>query len=184
MKNTLEKLVSDEIEYFEKIKVNIKNGQQPLTVNMENITNDVLSALPPKDTVVIYIIKANSDLELDYVNANDNREKLINGEEKFAVSKISEKSNWTKENKCIYVGQSKDIKKRLKEHLFINKAKNTYSLRLPKIFESGSVSIEIYEFILDYNDEENNKKHSRDIQIFEDLLWQYYKPLFGRCGAK
>ncbi len=188
MEKKLSELISSEIGYLKDIKINIKNETIKFDAKMDNIENVDLSVLPIKNTLVIYIIKANSDLELDYNKANANREGLINGrneeKKKYAVSRISEESNWTKENKCLYVGQSKDIKKRLKEHLFINTGKDTYALRLPRIFESGSVSITLYEFSIDYNDNELNNKHLRDIQVFEDLLWQEYKPLFGRCGAK
>jgi len=76
-------------------------------------------------------------------------------------------------------GSSEDILKRLKEHLFKNNP-TTYAMRLEEWFKEPSVEITIH--IWNFYAFLRNKKDSDYLQYIEDLIWNHYKPLFGRQG--
>jgi len=80
---------------------------------------------------------------------------------------------------CLYVGSSDGIRQRLKEHLFLCNS-SAYAMHLEKWFDPNlTITIHtwgFYEFL--------NGEHSDYIQNIEDILWNHYKPLFGRQGKK
>ena len=123
----------------------------------------------PEGITAIYIIK--SGKELDYESLKKERDEF--SDDKYQMARPIGKNSETKH--CLYVGQSKNVINRLKEHLFLSR-KTTYALRLHKfnLLKNSSISISVYGF--------DNK--SDEVQVFEDLLWDEYKPLFGRRGAK
>ncbi len=75
---------------------------------------------------------------------------------------------YNKDN-CLYVGSSHNINKRLKEHLGISGYPKTYAMHLKKWWNYGPISI-VYNVTDKY------------LQLCEDILWEYYKPLLGRQG--
>ncbi|GHU11635.1 hypothetical protein FACS1894151_11330 [Spirochaetia bacterium] len=80
---------------------------------------------------------------------------------------------------CLYVGSSEDISQRLKEHLFWCNP-NTYAMHLENWFPNDvSITIDTWNFWEFLNGE--NPDH---LQNIEDILWNHYKPLFGRQGKK
>lgn len=172
LQNKLSELISSEIGHLKQIKntINITSSE---VIEIQSISDYVLeqipTILPKKGTITIYVIKSNSKLNIEELN--NKRDFWFN--KGYQMSKVNnENSDINKEN-CLYVGQSKNISDRLKQHLFLSR-KSTYALRLNKLLEKGSISIEIYEF--------NNKPN--EVQIFEDLLWDHYRPLFGKQGKK
>ena len=110
-------------------------------------------------------------------------QKLVN-EKKIALCRINETSaEWenvkSNKNVCLYVGSSKNIRQRLKEHLFLCNP-NTYAMHLEKWFNTNlPITINIWDFYGFLNGE-----NSEYLQNIEDLLWNKYKPLFGRQGKK
>lgn len=126
----------------------------------------------------IYIINCdlnNVSVDIDIIDVVDKeREKL----KEFKISKIN-KNNWDLSNKksvCLYVGSSKEIKKRLNQHLFAegNKYKTTFSLKLNKLnkknfFENIKIKLLLFR-IEDYE----------LVKYFEAKLWDELKPLFGQ----
>ncbi len=78
---------------------------------------------------------------------------------------------------CLYVGQSKDIAKRLYEHIICANEK-TYALHLSKWAQKipGGLAIEIFKFGSSLNS-------SWVLQSLEDQLAQELNPLLGRTGA-
>lgn len=172
MNNQLKKLISDKIQYLEKVKLKIDaTPLKPIDIDdlKKYDESQFPSDLPKQGETTIYIIKSDTNPSYDKIN------KKRNGlaEEGYQMPRVSEE-NWdhNKEN-CLYTGRSNDIKSRLKQHLFLER-KSTYALRLKKLLETGKITIEIYKFGND----------SKEVQIFEDLLWEHYRPLFGRQGSK
>lgn len=77
-----------------------------------------------------------------------------------------------KDEAPIYVGSSKKLRDRLKQHIGIT-SKSTYALHLNKWWKNKKIEIEIYE-VIDY----------ANTQLYEDRLWQKNKPILGREGKK
>jgi hypothetical protein len=97
------------------------------------------------------------------------------------VNKSSPKWKDVNKNKavCLYVGSSEDISQRLKEHLFRCNP-NTYAMHLENWFPNNvSITIDTWNF-RDFLDGEEDDY----LQTIEDILWNHYKPLFGRQGKK
>lgn len=168
----LKNLISAKIEYLEKLKLKIDATYlKPIEIDdLEKYDESQFPlALPQKGDTTIYIIKTNTNL--DHNKINKKRNDLA--KEGYQMSRVIGE-NWdnNKEN-CLYAGRSNDIKSRLKQHLFLER-KSTYALRLKKLLKKGQITIEIYKFGND----------SKEVQIFEDLLWEHYRPLFGRQGSK
>ena len=84
---------------------------------------------------------------------------------------------------CLYVGSSKELKSRLREHCD-DKPKGPYAMHigswknwLPlKELKAGQIKI--------LKLENQNEYFPDQIQFYEDVLWDYYKPLLGRRGPK
>ncbi|UWQ91032.1 GIY-YIG nuclease family protein [Rhodobacteraceae bacterium M382] len=77
---------------------------------------------------------------------------------------------------CLYVGSSKNIRSRLKQHL-CRAPRDTYGLNMkhwvPNIF--GSVVVEVQCFIGESSD--------ASVQDIEDALWRCRQPMFGKMGG-
>lgn len=79
---------------------------------------------------------------------------------------------------CLYVGGSKSIVTRLKQHLGYSAAKGTYSLQLKHW--ATSLSLDLTFSCARYNSE-----HAQDVlQALEDTLWDINRPMLGRRGAR
>ncbi|GHU07230.1 hypothetical protein FACS1894151_01260 [Spirochaetia bacterium] len=80
---------------------------------------------------------------------------------------------------CLYVGSSDGLQQRLKEHLCLCNP-SAYAMHLEKWFESNlTITINTWGFY-EYLDGEP----SDYLQNIEDVLWNHYRPLFGRQGKK
>lgn len=122
-------------------------------------------------------------------NSYPKRKKEKNQDEYKMLSKYNEENfeDNVKENllNCLYVGSSKELKSRLREHCDYN-PKGPYAMHigswknwLPlKELKDGQIKI----FILKL--ENQNEYFPEQIQFYEDVLWDYYKPLLGRRGSK
>jgi hypothetical protein len=102
----------------------------------------------------------------------------INNQNK-CMPRINEK-NWDKTNQGIhylYVGSCKSkSNERMKHHLCM-RANTTYALHLIEWW-TGEEEFEIDVFVFGKSIPDGK------LQIIEDLIWQKYKPLFGRLGHK
>ena len=186
MKELLEKLLDNHIAELKQIRkhVNITPLDTVLKFNTSenNINKGKIEQIKRKE-FLIYVIKTKE--KLTYEEAVKGYDKLK--EEGYGAFRVKDEENekhfkyWKNKTgeKCLYVGSSQDIRKRLKEHLGImnNKGeligKTTYALHLSAWFINKKISIELYEA---YNKEE--------MQLFEDLLWDEFKPLLGKKGRK
>jgi hypothetical protein len=85
--------------------------------------------------------------------------------------------NGQSQSRCLYVGSSKKVHQRLKEHLGYG-AKGTYALHLAHWASYFPLELEFkcakYQAGLD-----------REVyQVLEDTLWDEVSPMFGRKGTK
>ena len=172
LQDKLDKFILDEIDSLNKIRkrINIVSSKSIEIMDLSNYAPVQLPTDLPKDGIrTIYIIKSNS--KLDSNELNKKRNFWFN--KGYQMAKVNDENIEINKENCIYVGQSKNVSGRLKEHLFL-KRESTYALRLNKLLENASITIEIHEFSNNVN----------EVQIFEDVLWDYYKPLFGKQGKK
>jgi len=142
----------------------------PITFKIGDDYNKELEDFSKNDPYIyIFSIKGKEPLNLEEVEEAKTK---LEGEE-YKMFQIN-KDHFGKKKKCLYVGSSIDLKKRLKEHLGFNDAKKTYALHLNKWYKPiEEVDVKIYRVA----DEERR-------QLLEDLLWEEYKPLLGKQGKK
>jgi hypothetical protein len=169
---------------------------QPETVFFDDLNKEEAGKITPgklkKDSrfeymkaiqKAIYIVSA-PDFPYSWEEINDDKGefKKLKKTKTTALPRISDKSHWDyqegKKPKCLYVGSSHDIAGRVIKH-FWKCAKDTYSLHLIEWEwwdEKNKVQIAVWDA----------SKITSDVhlQIIEDIVWDKYKPLFGREGAK
>jgi len=130
----------------------------------------------------IYVITS-SEFKMNHDQVKDTFQNLKDKSKTYHVSKINEEVFWKPVNDefIIYVGSKEhNIKKRMKEHLGLNNNRSTYSLFLKDWWPTNTViTVKIWsmEKLLKHDD-----KYEM-LQILEDLIWEEYKPIFGKKGA-
>jgi hypothetical protein len=86
-------------------------------------------------------------------------------------------SKFISKNDCLYVGGSRDLAKRFKEHLGFGSAA-TYALQLshwaPSLLLNIRFSAALYPVATT----------NEVLQLLEDTLWDKRKPMFGKRGGK
>ena len=131
----------------------------------------------------IYIFTAKN-----FPYAGDEIGKIFEGskkENKILFPRINEHSpDWknvkSNEPVCLYVGSSEHISQRLKEHLFLCNP-TAHALHLEGWYPHDlPFSISLWDFT-NFLHCENGDEY---FQSIEDILWDHYKPLFGRHGKK
>ena len=174
-------------ETFDSLKLNDKI-QCLEQVKFHKKYTDIISRYPMLEkycgkTIYIFSVKKfpYSKLEVD-----KRFEEIKNSKEgkKVSLCRINNSTEWknvqSKENICLYVGSSDDIRQRLREHLF-NCNPSSYAMHLETWLKEPTVNITIniwgfYGLL--------RGKDSDYLQNIEDLLWNHYRPLFGRQGKK
>jgi hypothetical protein len=150
-----------------------------------------------KDDSAVYIISApgfslekKSEVDIKFSELTGKLDKKPDKE--IALARIND-DNWNRDrgnqdrNKgdCLYVGSSRDVLPRIRNHLGKNVKggqgyTTTYALHLAdwiwEINPGQKVLVDIWKLNLDEN--------SPYLQIIEDILWDHYRPLFGRRGEK
>ena len=146
--------------YINTIKMNTSNDSENIEL-LKTIKNNV---------PMIYIIKTNEKIDIEEVKKEKER-LTADGFGMFRINyeKINNESN---QSKYLYVGSSKKLRDRLKQHLGLT-SKTTFALHLKEWWTDKKIEIELYEI-----------KDCDNMQLYEDLLWQKYKPIFGREGKK
>lgn len=81
------------------------------------------------------------------------------------------------ESRCLYVGKSEEIHKRLKDHLGYS-ARKTYSLQLSHWAKSLDLPLNLY--CAQYA----NNVEKDVLQALEDHLWDRLRPVLGRRGPR
>ena len=125
---------------------------------------------------IIYLIKVENknrytDVVEEFIKFKTNKE--------FNTCREKNGNNWnTCDEKYLYVGScKKNIKNRLMQH-FGFRTKSTYALHLNEWWnftKFGEIKIITYEVLSSKNDA---------LQVCEDILWDYYKPILGKQGKK
>jgi hypothetical protein len=95
------------------------------------------------------------------------------------MSRINTQNGWkTEEGKyCLYEGSSKgSVVKRLVPHLGLpGDNPKVYALHMARWWPEAAVQIDIRQF---------RGEAEPYLQEIEDMLWDYYQPIFGRKGSK
>lgn len=146
--------------YIQTLKINTSNDSENIEI-LKKIKNNIPS---------IYIILTNENIKIEDIEAAKKKLKA----EGFGMFRINCKNieNNPNQTKCLYVGSSKKLRDRLKQHIGIT-SKSTYALHLNKWWKNKKIEIEIYE-VVDFD----------NIQLYEDCLWQKNRPILGREGKK
>jgi hypothetical protein len=169
-------------------KLDINNFKYNEKDDGPNILNKKLKMFNGKG--VIYVITAGNfnwtkDLEKKYLDLKNNQSMSR------IIYSLEEWKKISKNPQCLYVGSSLDVRNRIKQHIGISlskgkelKTKTTYALYMNTWLADKDVEIkiDIYNFeSFETGDKEIPKNY---LQILEDLMWECYKPLFGKKGAK
>jgi hypothetical protein len=97
----------------------------------------------------------------------------------FRMSRINKKNSWEekKGNYCLYVGSSKgSVVKRFVQHLGLpGDNPRIYALHLARWWPEAAIQIDIRQL---------RGEAEPYLQEIEDMLWDYYRPIFGRKGPK
>ena len=198
-------------EYFEKIENFCKEDEFKKfkidTIDFNEISDEGKLKRDPfknninNDECGIYIFFCDDKVKEIIKNSYPKRKKGENQDKYKMLSKYNEENfeNKVKENplNCLYVGSSKELKSRLREHCDDN-TKGPYAMHIGswknwshlkelkeqkvleelKELEDGQIIIKILKL-------ENQKEYiPEQIQFYEDVLWDSYKPLLGRRGSK
>lgn len=149
-----------DVKYINTLKINTSNKSENTKI-LKTIKNDV---------PMIYIIRTNENITIEEIESA--KEKLKT--EGFGMFRINCKEipNDPNQSKCLYVGSSKKLRDRLKQHIGLT-SKTTYALHLNEWWRNKKIEIEIYE-IIDFD----------NMQLYEDCLWQANKPILGREGKR
>ena len=164
IKDDLEK----EITKLQQIKKNIRIDFVDC-IEINNFEKDK-NLLEIDKNAYIYVIKAKNSL---------NEENIKNGidkgkNENCAMCRFNKKNFEENKENCLYVGSSHNLTKRIEEHLGFSQRTKTYAMHLSKWWEYGPITITYYIV----EDDDNC------LQLYEDILWNYYKPVLGRQGKK
>lgn len=197
----LQEIISDtKKEYFEKIENFCKEDElkkfKTDTIDFKEIYTDEgkLKRNPFKNKINkgdcgIYIFFCNDKVKEIIKDSYPKSKKGENQDEYKMLSKYNEENfeDNVKENllNCLYVGSSKELKSRLREH-FDDNPKGPYAMHIGSwknwlpLKELKDEQIKIFILKL----ENQNEYFPDQIQFYEDVLWDYYKPLLGRRGPK
>jgi len=153
----------------------------PLTINLSELSDkrigEMLDTLPmgygksEKGYDYIYVIQVQDEQAGVVTKLRAQLE-----EAKKTLHDYSKINSENKETKTLYVGRSKTLRARLKQHLG-TEGRGVYSLHLQR-WATGN-NAEIAVFIMKFNSVESSL-----IQTVEDTLWAYLKPAFGRKGER
>ena len=168
MSGIIEPLLDNYIEKLRKIRQNIKFNKLEtldIVVSKSKELKDRIESLGNKG-YIIYIMTVEDNVSLDELGKEKRKSKELH----YSFPQVNEE-HVSEDNKYLYVGSSLKISTRLRQHLF-KCPKKTFSLRLNNWAKGRRVNIELYE-----TDTKDN------MQLFEDLLWEEYKPMLGKRGS-
>ena len=199
-------------EYFEKIENFCKEDEIKKikidTIDFNEISDEEkLKTKINNDNCGIYIFFCDNNvkdiIKEFYPKKRENQDKykmLSKYQDEYKMLSRYNEENFEDKVKslyCLYVGSSKKLKSRLREHCDDN-TKGPYAMHIGswknwshlkelkeqkvleelKELEDGQIIIKILKL-------ENQKEYiPEQIQFYEDVLWDSYKPLLGRRGSK
>jgi hypothetical protein len=187
----VEKHIARTKEFLEKLKSGSEIfSAPPVTLSFSKLNKDYPDPVKKADysefdplrgiKQAIYIVSTSDDKNVVRKKFDDAKHDLDKSGEKGYLCRLN-KDNFDAAapsgELCLYVGSSLSIVSRVKEHWGIVNP-TTYAMHLKDWLLKGNdneVVIEIWPVPDEY---------AKYIQIIEDGLWQRYKPVFGRQGAK
>jgi len=191
LKKVISKGISNKIDYLNNQKAIFDN-----TINDIGFTDFKISISDPifNENLEKYISEMGENINIIYQFYTHQLPMEINELDTHFNSKKQKDGKYSQINKkhrgveylkkadkdnhyCLYIGKSKKIKDRITQHIGINKSRSVYSLYLKDWWpqENPTIGLIIYNF--------KNNISSDLLQIIEDVLWEEYKPLFGKQGA-
>lgn len=135
-----------------------------------DLVNEVSIWEKVQKSIFVYYFSLAQDADLEIVH-----KKITDAKKKKLFQRAYPRIN--SPSRCLYVGSSRDIAKRIKEHLGYGYRK-TYAMNLA--FWCSGLNLDIDIVCMRYNP----KIKKGIIQTFEDGLWDHLKPLLGRQGAR
>lgn len=177
-------------EYFEKIENFCKEDEIKKfkidTIDFNEISDEEkFKTKINNDNCGIYIFFCDDKVKEIIKNSYPKRKKEKNQAEYKMLSRYNKKNFEDNLLNCLYVGSSKELKSRLREHCDDN-PKGPYAMHIGswknwmplEELKDGQIKIKILKL------ENQNEYIPEQIQFYEDVLWDYYKPLLGRRGSK
>ena len=166
MINIIKEGIKEEMKSLNSILENVHIKElEPIRID---ISKEELNLNLPAKKSFIYVIKSVKSIKQKCIVDGIESKKQT-----FAMCRINDNFSINKEN-CLYVGSSHNIVKRISEHLGLGGSAKTYAMHLKEWWNNGAVIVELYSV------EDSDKC----LQLYEDLLWDYYKPILGRQGKK
>ena len=167
MINLIKDELEKEIKELQSIKKNIKINfvDDILIEDLKNMN----FALNTDKSSYIYIIKSKKTLNKEAIKNGIDKAK----NENYAMCRFNENNFSENKENCLYVGSSHNLKKRIEEHLGVGGSSKTYAMYLSKWWKYGLITLTYYKV-----------EEDKCLQLFEDILWNYYKPILGRQGKK
>jgi hypothetical protein len=139
----------------------------------QRISTEVKAWSRGSKAAIYYFQSTNREIDLAFLKQRfqDAKNKEDNDKRAYAQLNIESESN------CLYVGSSRNIMSRFKQHAGRG-AKDTYALQLIHWATDLDLALQfscvLYPDFIDYE----------VIQALEDILWSAKKPVFGRQGRK
>ena len=174
----IDTIKSEAISKYEEILDLVKRCNilelKSVTLN-RNLLSDEINSLKEFDLPnarYIYLIKFNSNSNDKIIN--EFNQFVINNQDRERKLNLSRFNSENKENdsQLLYVGTSKSIKSRLKQHLGFSSSNQTYALHLKHWFPSDvDIQIDIIEV---------SSKDKMVFEAIEQAYWDKFKPLFGK----
>ncbi|HJP17768.1 MAG TPA: GIY-YIG nuclease family protein [Nitrospinota bacterium] len=167
--NDLANLV-EQVDFDEKKEISINFDS--INADKANKVCDELSTWGKKnkESRYIYIIQANNKTDID---------KCYQQYEIAKTNKVGSRAyaRLNKPSSVFYVGSSSSLGTRIKQHLGFG-PQGTFALQSTYWSKeiSGKLNITIWRF--------SKQTSQAVIQAVEDGLWEKYKPMFGRRGAR
>jgi hypothetical protein len=150
-----------------------------------NCVTDLKKKISDKKGKYLYIISAKS-FPFGGKGAKRKIEKIFEElRDSYGMSRINDVDQWENvrkdESLCLYVGSSNGIISRIKDH-WGEGAKGTYALHLKEWWKNDIQK----EIVVDiwYLSPIIGGERQDYLQIIEDIVWEKYKPLFGKKGTK
>ena len=156
-------------------------GAETIVFATEQLTDDYIAELLKNvpancaNTDFIYVLELESSEVSRSISESFVKSRKSQGKSDFAGKKDFCKCNNNSSN-YLYVGRSKKLRSRLKQHLGAGN-KGVYAIHMSRWIAGISASINIHYYGFDGKD-------NLIIQAIEDALWEQFQPMFGRKGEK
>ncbi|MFJ2492399.1 hypothetical protein ACIOV9_12750 [Pseudomonas iridis] len=137
--------------------------------------SDLHDKFPRKSLNIYYIYHLSFDGEENSIASRART--AFRSEREAKIWNLSRDNKQHLESSSLYVGSSECMHSRFRPHLGKGQGKTTWSLYLAKW--AGSLNT---KFILEYY--ELKDMSSEDVELVEGVLWDSFKPLFGKKGGR